>query len=41
MRSICTTMLNCRTNMEPEQMDTLFKYIKAAYGLGDVRIGEI
>ena len=27
--------------METEQMQTLFKYIRASYGLSDVIIGEI
>lgn len=27
--------------MQPEQMATLFKFIKASYGLADVTIGEI
>ena len=41
MRTICTPVLNCRTTMETEQMQTLFKYIRASYALSDVIIGEI
>ena len=41
MRSICTPMLNCRTTMENEQMQTLFKFIQASFGLRDVIVGEI
>ena len=41
MRAICTNLLNCRVNMEPELITTLFKFIKAGYGFGDIAIGEI
>lgn len=39
MRALCTPMLNCRTCMEPELTNTLFKFIRASYGIGNVRIG--
>jgi len=41
MQSIYTTLLNCRTNLEPELVVTLFKFIRAGFGLTDVDIGEI